>query len=129
MRKDLQRETIPKHTCESCLPLNATSATSIIHPKDMLRHTKRKSIKAKNILVIHAKISTRQRMMDWIGIVNSIHQKIRLACDQCEVSYTNKRSLMIHKEHVHQGKTVECDICLKPFPSKMHIHLHKKTSA
>eukprot|EP00092_Neocalanus_flemingeri_P096495 GFUD01122841.1.p1 GENE.GFUD01122841.1~~GFUD01122841.1.p1 ORF type:complete len:179 (-),score=34.04 GFUD01122841.1:214-711(-) len=60
-----------------------------------------------------------------LSIHSVVHSEERIACDQCEKSYTTPGGLYLHKKKVHEGVKYDCPRCGKQFTEKGHMTKHR----
>ena len=60
--------------------------------------------------------------------MQSIHDKIKYPCTECEYQATQKSHLTRHKNNVHLGKySFNCEFCKKPFKERQTLDFHTKS--
>ena len=56
--------------------------------------------------------------------VQSVHEGIKFNCDQCGKQFTQLDALKTHIESIHNGRKFVCDKCDQQFSQKYHLNRH-----
>ena len=73
-----------------------------------------------------AEVDMKQELIDGEGVTTSDERR-RFNCELCDQKFNWRRSLKIHVETLHQGKTHQCPQCEKTFTHLCNLQRHLKT--